>query len=174
MNAVQTGCARIQARHLRGAAPAAPLPSRRAKMPPSAPLERAADQHPHQHALVQRLAGEHAEVRVVAGHGNHQEAGRQHADQHQSLPAQHRAPAQLLDGEDHAGQRRVEGRGQPAGRAGCDQFIGVETAQSQATALPEIAPGQHHGRAHLHRRAFAANGGASQHAQKASGTFHNA
>ena len=38
MNAVQTGCARIQARHLRGAAPAAPLPSRRAKMPPSAPL----------------------------------------------------------------------------------------------------------------------------------------
>ena len=62
----------------------------------------------------------------------------------------------------------------PPARAGCDQFIGVETAQSQATALPEIAPGQHHGRAHLHRRAFAANGGASQHAQKASGTFHNA
>ena len=37
--------------------------------------------------------------------------------------------------------------------------------RSRATALPEIAPGQHHGRAHLHRRAFAANGGASQHAK---------
>lgn len=39
--AVQMGCARIQARHDAGAIAAGPLPSRRAKMPPSAPLSAA-------------------------------------------------------------------------------------------------------------------------------------
>ncbi|MNS55812.1 hypothetical protein D3C72_886560 [compost metagenome] len=129
-------------------------------------VDGAANDDPHHHAMGQRRPAEHAEVRVVALHRHHQEARGQHADQHQALPAQHGAAAQLFDGEDDAGKRRIEGSGKPARGAGGDQFIGMEAAQLHATTLPEIAPGQHERGAHLHRRAFAPDRRAGQHAEE--------
>ncbi|CPJ60633.1 Uncharacterised protein [Bordetella pertussis] len=129
-------------------------------------VDHAAHQRPPQHVVRQRLAREGTEVRVVAGDGHHQETGGQHADQHQALPAQHRAAAQLLDGEDHAGQRRIEGCRQPAGRARGYQLLAVKAAQRHAEAAPELAPRQHQRGAHLHRGALAADRCASQHGQE--------
>ena len=71
------------------------------------------------------------------------------------------AVAELLDGEHHAGQWRVEGGGDASGAAGKQEAGGI-------VRLPEAEPAPDHvhdAGADMHRRALAADRGASQQGQ---------
>ena len=111
-------------------------------------------------------AGVGGEIGVVALDGDEDEARRQHAEQQAAFPAQMQAAPQLLNRKNNPGQRRVEGGGETACRAGGDELVRAQAAEGKAVAATIFAPGEHHRRADLYRRPFAPDRSANQHRQK--------
>ena len=81
------------------------------------------------------------------------------------------AAPQFLNGENNSGKRCVERRCQPACRAGGNLFVRTQTAEGETVAAAVRAPGEHHRRADLYRRALAPDRGTNQHGEEGQRDF---
>ena len=132
---------------------------RRREQRPGQPACNAADEHrdpvdgDDQHRAVA------AEIVVIAHQTQRGDTGQDHRDQHQAGIALFEGAAHFLDGKDDARQRRVEGCRHTGRRACQDQ-------SALAHHPPDLAGLQQDGRADLHGRPLAADGGAAGHAEQ--------
>ena len=110
-------------------------------------------------------------IRVVALYRHLDETRRQHAQQDLPFPAQHHAPTQFFDGENHACQRCVERRRQSACRTRRYQIVFLHPPEREIVFFTPAAPSRHHRRADLYRRPFAADGRAAHHADEGQRDF---
>ena len=126
-------------------------------------------EHPAQHAAGQRaqrdgdparaeieLRRDHPEIRVVPGEGDGGDAGQDHGGEHRAGGSRLEGVAQFLDGEDDAGNRRVERRRHARRPAGQHQ----RPLHLDARQLQQLAERVHHRRPDLHRRPLAPDRGA--------------